>query len=83
MTYTSAASVKTHLGITDSSFDTIITQLVSDADVEINSILNIDGFDSDTAENEIVSFKKVYAYTGGYYRFPVKNLNVKTVTEIN
>lgn len=83
MTYTSAAKVKTHLWITDSSFDTILTELVSDADVEINSILDIDGFGSATKTDEIISFRNVYVYSGWYYRFLVKNLNVLTITEIN
>lgn len=83
MSYTSSAAVKTYLGITSSDFDTILSQLVSDADVEINSFLDIDGFDDSTKEDEIVSFKNVYVYDGGYYRFLVKNLNVLTVTEIN
>lgn len=83
MTYTTSAQVKGYLGIADTSFDVVINQLVSDADVEINSILNIDGFDSATKSEEVVSFKNVYEYGGGYYRFPVKNLNVQAVTEIN
>lgn len=83
MAYTSAAKVKIHLWITDTSFDTILSELVADADVEINSILDIDGFWSGTKEDEVVSFRNVYVYSGGYYRFLLKNLNVQTITEIN
>jgi hypothetical protein len=39
MAYTSLATVKTMLGIQDTSKDTILTQLISDADYTINSLL--------------------------------------------
>lgn len=53
MSYTSLSLVKTMLGIQDTSKDTVLTQLVDDADYTINSLLNIDGFDSATVTEVI------------------------------
>lgn len=53
MSYTSLSTVKTMLGIADTSKDTILNQLISDADYTINSLLNIDGFDSGTVTETV------------------------------
>jgi len=81
MSYTSLSSVKTMLGIQDSSKDTILTQLVNDADYTINSLLNIDGFDSETVTETI---NKRLIKIGWYgYKLYLKNFNVATITKIN
>lgn len=85
MTYTSLAEVKTYLGITDTSFDTILTELVSDADLEINNILQVDGLAAETA-TELIRYKDIKVNNGGLYghaRFAVKNYPVTALNKIN
>lgn len=80
MTYTSVAAVKTTLGITGSNQDTILTQLVADADITINSLLNIDGFDSATKTEKI---QRRQIKLGSYgYKIYFDNFNVKSITEV-
>jgi hypothetical protein len=69
------------LGIQDTSKDTILTQLISDADYTINSLLWIDWFDSSTATEKINKNRiKLWAY---WYKIYLNNFNVATITKIN
>lgn len=84
MPYTTAASVKSYLDITAASYDTILGTLVADADVEINSALDIDGFLTDTPATELIQRKDVSIYGRyGYYSFLLKNFNVLVITHLN
>lgn len=82
MSYTATAEVKGYLDITATDYDTIIGKAVADADVVINSALDIDGFSAWT-KTELIQRKDVSIYSAGFYSFILKNFNVLTITHLN
>ena len=58
MSYTNRQAVKTHLGITSTSYDDIIDELVFDSKVEIDISLDIDGLGTGT-KTELVRFRNI------------------------
>lgn len=82
MSYTSESDVKGYLDISATDYNTIIGKLVADADVEINSALDIDGFTSST-KTELIRWEDVAICGSGYYNIYLRNFNVLTVTHLN
>jgi len=80
--YTKLADVKNYLDIEGTSCDAEISQLISWIEAEINSILDIDGFNSETT-TDTIALKDVYVYNGSYSALYLRNFNVKTVTQLN
>lgn len=82
MTYTSATDVKAYLDISATDYDNPISKWVADADVAINSALDIDGFSAWEA-TETIERKAVSVYRMGFYSFILKNFNVLTIEQFN
>jgi hypothetical protein len=82
MSYTTLASVKTWLWITWTNQDTILNQLISDANVYLNRALNITSFDTADITEKLRFFPQSYSQFG-YHMFYLKNFNVTAIKEIN
>jgi len=82
MSYTTLASVKTWLWISWTNQDTLLNQLLTDADIYLNKALNITGFDTADITEKLRFFPQTYSQWG-YYNFFLKNFNVTVIKEIN
>lgn len=85
MAYADIDSIKKMLGITDASFDDVLTELVSNAENEINAKLDVDWLLAWEA-TEIVRYKDIRVKSWGLYwhaRFAVRNFPVVSLDEIN
>jgi len=82
MAYTTLASVKTGLWISWTNQDDVLNQLISDATIYLNKILNITSFDTADITEKLRFFPQSYSQFG-YYMFYLKNFNVTAIKEIN
>lgn len=79
--YTNLASVKAMLGISWNNQDNILTKLIADAEVYLNSMLKIDSFDEWDYVEQIQI--KTTATKQFYSKIRLKNFNVTAITKIN
>jgi len=79
--YASFDKVKADLGLTDKTKDTILAQMISDADAYLNSMLQIDSFDKQTFKEQIQV--KYINKTTIYSKMYLKNFNVSSLTKVN
>lgn len=82
MTYTDIEKVKNYLGITVTTYDSFLSDEVWLVETTINSLLDIDWFEADTA-TETISLNEVYVYPNSYSKFILRNFNILTITQFD